>query len=91
MNKCQSNCGLQSIKLYFTLQEENLISVEQTHLESGDIPLSSEGYVDLTKEVRMFSSILDNPEIRFIAQVMPAPTRLCDICFKEKVDGNTSQ
>ena len=84
--KCRSNCGMQSIKLFFTLWKQGVMENDHTHLESPEIYASPDGYLDLTNEVRMFCSILDNPDIKFVLQLHMPADKLCDVCFKEKVD-----
>lgn len=91
MQICQSNCGQQSIKIYFTQVTEMGLATERTHLESGDIYANEDGYLDLTKEVRMFVSILENPEIKFILRVLPTSAKLCDVCFKEQLDAKNDR
>jgi len=83
---CISNCAKQSIKLYFTQVTENGLQTERTYLESGDIYASQDGFLDLTKEVRMFVSILENPEIRFIIHINEPKKEICDVCYKDNVE-----
>ena len=86
-----SNCGKPAVKLYFTLTEQNNMVVDRTHLESGYVFPYYDSFFNLTKEVKMFCSILDNPAIQFIVQAIPPAEGLCDICFKEKVDGQDNK
>lgn len=86
MTKCQNNCGSPSVKIYFTLVEQGMMAPERTHLESPDFYVTKEGFINLTKEVRMFVSILENPDIQFILQVKEADNKLCDVCFKGRID-----
>lgn len=83
---CVSNCNSQSLKLYFTLVTQGVMDTERTYLESPDLYANQDGFLDLTKEVRMFVSILENPEIKFIVEMKEPKKELCDICFTNKVD-----
>lgn len=62
----------------------------ETYLESAPIYCDPSGLVDLTPHARMFVSILENPDIRFWVKHEPPSDRLCDICFKEKVENGTT-
>lgn len=86
MNRCLSNCSLASLKIYFTVEEHDAIDSSRSTMESPDLYVSPEGYIDLTREARMFMSIMNNDDMRLICKVNKPSDNLCDYCYKQKVE-----